>query len=141
MRAVTKRDGDEGSASSRRAFRAVVLATGVVATVAGLDTARRGVRSFPGVDDPGSPAVESESRFYGGIYLALGLTTLAMSPRADRDAAGMRRLATTFLVAGVARANAWRDAGRPHPAQQALLALELVLPAVLITWQARLRRR
>ena len=136
---MTRRDPGDAESRSRRAFRGAVLATGLVASAAGLDTARRGMRSFPGVREAGSPAAESESHFYGGIYLGLGLTTLAVSPRADHDAAAVRRLAATFLIAGVARANAWRVAGKPHPAQQGLLAVELVLPAVLVVWQARLR--
>ena len=137
---MTRRDTADAGSAPGRAFRGAVLATGLVATAAGLDTARRGMRSFPGVREAGSPAAESESRFYGGIYLGVGLTTLAMSRRADHDAAGIRGLAMTFLVAGAARANAWRVAGRPHPAQQGLLAVELVLPAVLVVWQRSLSR-
>jgi len=137
---VTRRGTAVAGSASSRAFRGAVLATGLVASAAGLDTVRRGIRSFPGVRETGSPAAESESRFYGGIYLGLGLTTLAMSRRADRDAAGIRRLATTFLIAGTARANAWRVAGKPHPAQQGLLAVELVLPVVLVVWQRSLSR-
>jgi len=129
---------DDTVSASGRAFRGAVLATGLVASAAGLDTAHRGLRSFPGVREAGSSAAESESRFYGGIYLGLGLTTLAMSPRADRDAAGIRGLAATFMIAGAARANGWRVAGKPHPAQQALLAVELVLPVVLVVWQRSL---
>lgn len=122
----------------RRRLRGVVLGSGVVATVAGLDTAVRGVRSFAGVRAPGLPSVESETRFYGAVYLALGLSTVSLSRRADRDPAGVRALAGTVFLAGLARANAWRTSGAPHPLQRALLAVELVGPPALVVWQASL---
>jgi hypothetical protein len=124
---------------SRRRLRGVVLGSGLVASVAGLDTALRGVRSVAGVREAAAPAVESETRFYGAVYLALGLSTISISLRAPRDPAGLRTVAGTIFLAGLARANGWRTIGAPHPLQRALLAIELVGPPALLAWDARVR--
>jgi hypothetical protein len=123
------------SSVGERAFGAVLYALGAVATGAGLDTAVRGERSYPG-RDPAS--VESEARFYGGIYAGYGLTTLAVAARADRDEGSVRAVALPLFLAGLARASGWAAAGRPTPLQRGLLALELALPPLLVAWRSRL---
>lgn len=121
-----------------RALRAVFYIGGVVATVAGLDTALRGVRSIIGEQRAGNAAVESELRFYGGIYAGYGLTMLSLARHADRSPATARGLAGPLFLAGLARAGGWYAVGRPRAPQRALLAIELVLPPVLVGWRARL---
>ena len=133
--------GPSDPALSRRRLRQVVLGSGVVAGVAGLDTALRGARSIAGVQELGTPAEESELRFYGGVYAGLGLTTLALSRRPEREPAAVRALAGIVFLAGLARANAWRATGPPHPLQRTLLAVKLVGPPVLMAWEASTRRR
>jgi hypothetical protein len=120
-----------------RALRGVFYLGGLVATGAGLDTAMRGIRSVAGPQKTGSAAIESEIRFYGGIYLCYGLTMLRIAPRADRSPSAVRVLAGTLFVAGLARAGAWRAVGRPHPLQRALLAIELAAPPALVALQGR----
>jgi hypothetical protein len=122
-----------------RALRAVFYLGGVVATAAGLYTVIAGARSLPG-RKPASPVVESELRFYAAFYVAYGLAVLRVAPRADSDAAAVRALAGALFLAGLARAGGWRAAGRPHLLQRALLAVELVGPPAIVTWQARLAR-
>ena len=123
--------------SSRRAFRAVVYAAGTVATSAGLHTVAVGGRSVAG-EDTANARLESELRFYGAFYVAYGLSLLRTAPRADEDAAGVAAAAGALFLAGVARAGAWRAAGRPHPVQQALLGIELAGPPAMVAWQRRL---
>jgi hypothetical protein len=125
----------------RRALRAPFYVGGLVATGAGLDTALRGIRSIAGERTGGSAAIESEVRFYGGIYFAYGLLMLSLAPRADRSATAVRGLAGALFVGGLARAGGWRATGRPHALQQALLAIELGAPPLLVAWQARLSER
>jgi hypothetical protein len=123
--------------TGRKAFRGVVYALGAVATGAGLHTVLLGGRSIPGggVSDP---RIESELRFYAAFYVAYGLAALRVAPRADREEDAVRALGGAMLLAGLARAAAWRDAGRPSDAQLTLLAIELAGPPALVAWQARL---
>lgn len=83
--------------------------------------------------------MESELRFYGGIYVGYGLAMLRVAPRADQDTTAVRALAGTLFLAGLARAGGWRAVGRPHRLQLALLAIELAAPPLLTAWQARLQ--
>src|SRR5262245_12037167 len=109
----------------------------MIATAAGLDTVIRGARSVPG-QGSANPSLESELRFYAAFYAAYGLALVRVARRADRDPRAVRALSGALLAAGAARAGGWLAAGRPHPLQRALLAIELGAPPVLAAWQARL---
>jgi hypothetical protein len=109
---------------------AVLRAGGAVATLAGLDTVVRGPRSIAGAP-AADAAVDSELRFYSAFYVAYGVAMLRAAPRADSEPATVQSLAGALFVAGLARAAAWRSSGPPHPAQMALLAIELALPPAL----------
>jgi Domain of unknown function (DUF4345) len=99
-----------------------------------------GAKSLP---DQGhaNPSVESELRFYAAFYVAYGLAALRVAPRADRDTMGVRALAGSLFLAGLARAGGWLAVGRPHRLQRGLLVIELVAPWLMIAWQARLAPR
>lgn len=96
-----------------------------------------GARSLPG-RQVANPSVESELRFYAAFYVAYGLATLSIAPRAERETGAVRALAGALLLAGLARAGGWHAAGRPHEVQRGLLAIELAAPPLLVAWQARL---
>ena len=121
---------------SGRILRALLFAGGAVATTAGLDTVVRGARSVAG-EGAANAAIESEMRFYGAFYAAYGLGVLRTARRADPDPGAVRAIAATLFAAGLARAGGWATAGKPHPLQQALLAVELVLPPALVALQSR----
>ena len=123
--------------SDDKALRALFYVGGAVATTAGLHSAVAGARSLPG-DQRAGPAVESELRFYGAFYCAYGLAVLRVAPRADHDKAAVRAVAGSLFLAGLARAGGWVAAGRPHPLQRALLAIELAAPVAVVARQARL---
>lgn len=110
------------------------MAGGAVATAAGLHTVATGVRSLPGTHDA-SAAVESELRFYGAFYAAYGMAILRVAPRAEHEPRAVRAIAGALLLAGLARAGGWVAAGAPHPAQRALLAIELALPPAIVALQ------
>jgi Domain of unknown function (DUF4345) len=124
---------------SGSALRAVFYVGGAVATAAGLHSAILGARSLPG-QALANPTVESELRYYACFYAAYGLAALRVAPRADRDGPAVRALAGALFAAGLARATGWVAAGRPHPLQRALLAIELGAPAPIVAWQSRLQR-
>ena len=112
---------------------------GAVATGAGLHTVISGARSIIG-EEQANPALESELRFYSAFYVAYGLAVLRVAPRADSDRDAVRALAGALLLAGAARAGAWRAAGPPNPLQRLLLAVELLAPPIVVTAQARAGR-
>jgi hypothetical protein len=122
-----------------RALRATLYGGGAVATAAGVHTMVAGARSIPGRRRRSSPDVESELRFYAAFYAAYGVAALRAAPRAHTDTAAVRALAGTLFLAGLARAGAWRAAGRPNAGQLALLAIELAAPPAILAGQARLR--
>ena len=119
-------------------LRALFYIGGSVATTAGLHTVIFGARSIPG-QGPANASVESELRFYAAFYVAYGLAALRVAPRADSEATAVRGLAGALFLAGLARAGGWPAAGKPHPLQRALLAVELTLPPVIVVLQSRLR--
>ena len=123
----------------RTTLRAGLYAVGAVATLAGLHTAIAGARSLPG-EERANPAVESELRYYGAFYAAYGIAVLRVAPRADTEPAAVRALAGSLFLAGVARAGGWLAAGGPHPAQRALLAVELALPPLVLAAQNRIAK-
>ena len=76
--------------------------------------------------------VESEVRFYGAFYAAYGMLMLRVARRAQPDPRAVQGLAGALFLAGLSRAGAWLTVGKPHPLQQALLALELTLPPLAL---------
>ena len=110
---------------------------GAVATAAGLHTVIAGAKSVPGQSQEAPASVESELRYYGAFYAAYGLALMRLAPHAAREPNRVRAAAGVLFGAGLARAGAWLTAGRPHPAQRVLLAIELAAPAAIL-WQRRL---
>jgi hypothetical protein len=84
-----------------------------------------------------SANVDSEYRFYSAWYAVLGVLLLGAARRPEQEARLIRAGAGGFLTAAAGRLLSIRTAGAPHPLQRVLLAVELVLPPVLVGWQAR----
>jgi Domain of unknown function (DUF4345) len=123
-------------APSRRVLRGLLYIGGAVATAAGLDTVIRGARSVPG-QGPANTALESELRYYGAFYSAYGMVVLRVAAQEEPDQEAVRAIAAALFFAGLARTLGWLRAGRPHPAQRALLAIELGAPPAVIAWLRR----
>jgi hypothetical protein len=104
---------------------------GVVAMVAGAFAVATGPEGQLG-GEAVNANVESEYRFYAALWIAYGAVALRLAPRAEREPAILNWLMAILFGAGVARAVAWAAAGRPDDLYLALLALELVIPPVLL---------
>ncbi len=122
--------------TAHRAIRTVLVAMGAVATGTGAMVALRGTTAIPG-GAPTAPSNDSILRFYAVWWAAQGPAAWAVARDPDLDERRLRSLCATMMLGGLARLAAARESGRPHPLFQALTAMELLVPPVLLA----LRRR
>jgi hypothetical protein len=120
-----------------RSLRAVLTVGGAIVVATGIFGLATGAGGIPG-DNVASASVESELRFLYVFWIAYGLALIRVAPRAVTETWAVRALALILFVAGVGRAVAWLDVGRPDGLFIALMAVELVVPPLLVVWQARL---
>ena len=99
---------------------------GAVAAIAGARGVVLGAREVSG-SAPVPAAVDSEYRFYAAWYLVTGLSVA--SGATSQDA---RFLSAGLWTAAAGRVLSLRQVGRPTRGQLALLAVETVLPFVLL---------
>lgn len=125
---------------SRRALQVVLVAIGAVAVVAGTTSLLTGTATIPGGDDV-SPSVDSEMRFYAAWYVAAGILLLRSVPRVEDEVFIVRTIAATFFGAACARVISIVGNGSPEPWYLFLMAVELIIPAVIIPWQAMVAGR
>ena len=121
---------------SRPGLVALLTALGAVATFEGARGVVSGARQVV-AGGPVSANVDSEFRFYSAWYAVFGVLLLGAARRPEHEGRLVRTAAAGFLLAAGGRALSARSLGPPHPLQRLLMAAELVLPAVLVPWQAR----
>ena len=124
----------------RRGLQVAVGIFGVVATVAGLVTVVAGAAGIVG-GGPVSPTVDSEIRFYSVWYVLVGLFALRAVPRVEVEGFTIRLIFGALFVGGLARLLSLAVAGSPHVLTYVLLGLELVIPPIVLPWQAAVARR
>ena len=112
---------------------------GFVALVAGLGTVLFGVESIVGAE-PVSATVDSEMRFYAVWYVGAGMILIRSARRVESDTTPIRAIAALLFIAGCSRALSWVVVGRPHTVAVTLMVIELVLPLVMLPWQAAVAR-
>ena len=113
---------------------------GIVMLVAGSLSVVLGASSVLGVRDV-TAEVDSEMRFYAVWYVVAGALLLRASRRVESETWTIRLVAAAFFVAGCSRILSWVVVGRPHLSQLILMVIELILPLVVIPWQASVVRR
>jgi hypothetical protein len=111
----------------------------IVPIVAGALTAFLGADSVPSPGDP-SPNLESELRFYAVWWIGAGLFLAWLAPRVAERTLEVRVFAALLFLSGVSRGLAALATDWPSAGQLVLMALELALPVVLVTWQAHVAR-
>jgi uncharacterized protein YjeT (DUF2065 family) len=131
----------EKSNASYRAFQAIVailtiipLATGVL-TLMGL--------SNPEYKQAGLPmhiVLDSNLRFYGGVWLGLGLVLLWMLPRLRTETKLFRAFSLMIFVGGIGRLIAMALVGWPPVPFIAFTALEIIGMPLLVWWQTALSK-
>jgi hypothetical protein len=122
----------------RTALRTLLAALGTIAFVAGLVTVFTGTGGMPG-DNPTTPNVESELRFYSTFWTGFGVLALYAARRPERETMLLRGLSVFLFLGGIARIFAWLASDRPDPQFLVLMGLELTLPVFIVWAQTRVR--
>ena len=120
-------------------LRRTLYVLAVIPVVAGAATAFLGADSVPSPGDP-SPNLESELRFYSVWWIGAGLFLMWLAPRVEERTTELRVFCALLFFSGVTRVLAALDTDWPSTGQLILMGLELALPVILVTWQARVAR-
>ena len=124
---------------SRRALQVLLVALGSVALAAGGSTVLMGVESILGAETV-SATVDSEMRFYAVWYAGAGLMLLRSARRLEAEAWMIRGIAWALFVAGCSRGLSWLIVGQPHLLTKVLMAIELALPIIIVSWLRSVER-
>ena len=123
-----------------KALRRTLYVVSVIPIVAGTLTVLLGADSIPSPNDA-SPNVESELRFYSVWWIGAGVFLAWLAPRVEQRTLELRAFCALLFLSGLSRLLAAAATDWPSTGQLILLALELVLPVVFVTWQARVVRQ
>jgi hypothetical protein len=117
----------------RRALQRALTTMGLVAMTMGGSGVLRGASEVPDAG-PVSGNVDSEYRFYAAWYFVLGVLLLRAARQPEEEATVVRACGGGLLLAACGRLLSIRRFGSPHPFQRVLLALEVVIPVVVVPW-------
>jgi hypothetical protein len=89
---------------------------------------------------PANAVLDSNLRFFGGVWLGLGLALYWLIPSIDRQAVLFRVLWGMIFVGGIGRLLSMLFLGWPPPPFIGFTALEIIGAPFFIWWQSRLAR-
>jgi hypothetical protein len=81
--------------------------------------------------------LDSNVRFYSGLWLGIGIVLLWMIPRIDREKITLRIIALFFFLGGIGRFISILTCGLPSNSYLVFVLLELGFP-LLTLWQKRI---
>jgi Domain of unknown function (DUF4345) len=81
--------------------------------------------------------LDSQNRFYGAEFMIYGVLIWLFTTDMERYATVFRAVMIVFFIGGLARTFSAIALGMPAPAVQLLWATELIIPPLLLLWQAR----
>jgi hypothetical protein len=108
-----------------------------------------GIVSMRGVHDPlyrslglpEAPVFDSNLRFFGGVWLGLGLGLLWTVPHIEQQGTLFRWLWIAVFLGGIGRLVSWLAVGRPPAPFVGFTLLEILGAPLFIYWQWLLARR
>lgn len=123
---------------SRRKLQIATAILACVPTVSGLI-------SMAGLDDPlyralqlpQDATLDSNLRFYGGVWLGLGVAAFWVLPRIERETVLFRILWLMIFIGGMGRVLSMILTGTPFPPFIGFTAIEIVGAPLFIWWQTR----
>lgn len=86
------------------------------------------------------PVLDSQNRFYGVVFALYGVLLYLCATNISKYATVLRCLAWVFFAGGLARLVSIAIVGMPTAPVIGLLALELVLPPLLLRWLSKAQR-
>jgi hypothetical protein len=117
------------SVVSGRGLRKLAAFTGLSCIAIGAYHFALGTASVPGATDANA-TVDSRERFYSAYFAGYGFAWMRVARKSPIRAGDVRLLAGVMLLSGVGRLISLVRNGRPHWFQEALTAIEFVVPAV-----------
>lgn len=93
---------------------------------------------YRGLNLPADPLLDSNLRFFGGVWLGLGLTALWLLPRLARQTALFRAIWGMIFIGGLGRLVSAFAVGWPPIPFIGFTALELVGAPLFVVWQSKL---
>jgi hypothetical protein len=79
-----------------------------------------------------NPTMAGEDRFFAGLFLCSGIALLWCARDVQRKRGYINLLAAVFFVGGIGRLLGVAIDGAPHPFYLTMLAIELVLPPLMV---------
>ncbi|MFZ5756889.1 MAG: DUF4345 domain-containing protein [Pseudomonadota bacterium] len=122
--------------NSRKALQVFTFLFGLgaaltaVGSMTGLDNP-----TYAALDLPPAIALDNNLRFYGGIWMALGLAAMWLAPHVSTQTALYRTLWGAIFLGGIGRVCSMIFAGTPPPEFIVYVVIELVLPPLAVWWQ------
>ena len=116
----------------------IAIITGALGIVAGMTTDLGdfyGVSVSPSIE--GNIILDSNLRYFSGVWLGLGLILFWMIPSIERQKLVFRLMAIMIFIGGVGRVISILSFGVPSPVFIVFVLLELLFP-VLIIWQNKI---
>jgi uncharacterized protein YjeT (DUF2065 family) len=89
---------------------------------------------------PANPLLDSNLRFFGGVWLGLGLALYWLFPSIDKQTVLFRVLWGMIFLGGIGRLLSMVLVGAPPLPFVGFTALEIIGAPFFIWWQARLER-
>jgi hypothetical protein len=84
---------------------------------------------------PQAPILDSNLRFFGGVWLGLGLAMLWLVPSIEHQGVLFRALWVAVFLGGVGRLLSWLQVGAPPKPFIGFTLLELLGAPLFIYWQ------
>ncbi len=128
---------------SKRLLQAVLLVVGLISVITGAMGVLSGVMDkYYGLGEnigPGAIILDSNLRYFSGVWFGLGLIILWMLPSIEKQKLLLRLIAIMVFLGGVGRIFSMVHLGRPSFPYIIFTAMELSFP-LLIIWQNTLVR-
>jgi hypothetical protein len=113
----------------------IPLATGVVGLLGLRDPLYVHFGVIPNV------VLDSNLRFFSGVWLGVGLTLVAILRRIERHGTVFRALWAMIFLGGVGRILSVLDSGLPPPPFMAVIGLEIIGAPLFVFWHMRIEQR
>jgi hypothetical protein len=127
--------------TSKRSLQTATAILGAVPIITGIIT-MFGINNpiYAHVGIPQNTLLDSNLRFFGGMWLALGLAVYWLIPRIEQESVLFRILWLMIFIGGVGRLLSMFFVGMPPIPLIAFTILEIVGAPVFVVWQWSLSR-